>query len=124
MDGFRIDLRLQCDCDAGGHDTIAFRTATPGLVVCQWVHRRNSEPYSDDRWTIIHHATGLVLPRDFGDPESAMACAGALSADGDWVGVDPTYDMHAALETLRRHGGETWGAHGYGPREQRNEVSA
>lgn len=124
MNGFRIKVRAQCQCPEGGHDAIAFRTATDGLVVAQWVHRHTSEPYADDRWTILHHATGLVLPRDFGDPESAMACAGALSADGDWVDVDPVYDREAALSTLVRHGGESWGACGDGPREQLNEVMA
>lgn len=123
MNGFRIDIRAHCHCPAGGHDTVAFRTPTDGLVVAPWVHRRDEDPAGGGRWTIVHLVTGLVLPYDFGDPESAMACAQALGAHGEWLGVDPTYDRVAACDTLVSYGGEGTGTSG-GEREQRNEVTA
>lgn len=118
IDGFRIAIVVHCRCDEERHDTIAFRTATPGLLVSRWVHK----PGREGRWSILHHATGLALPADFGDPETAMACAGALSADGQWSDVDADYDIRAAWDRLMEYGGEAWGASSYGPREQRNEV--
>lgn len=120
MDSFRIDIRVHCGCIDGGHDAVAFRTATPGLTVAQWVHKEGRE----GRWSILHHATGLAMPYDFDDPESAMACAQALSGAGEWTAVDPDYDIDAARTTLIEYGGEAYGASSYGPREQRNEVPA
>lgn len=123
MNGFRIDIRVHCHCAAGGHDSAAYRTATDGLVVAPWVHRSDEDPTGCGRWTIVHLATGLILPCDYGDPESAMACAQALGAVGDWRSVDPTYDRTAACETLIDYGGEATGTSG-GEREQLNEVPA
>jgi hypothetical protein len=119
MNGLRIEIRVPCCCDEGGHGATAFRTATDGLVVAQWVHRRGRE----GRWSILHHTTGCSLPYDFGDPESAMACAQALSAHGEWVGAEPTYDQLDVEATLMSFGGEaTAGARG--PRSALNGASA
>lgn len=119
MKAFRIGIRVYCHCDEGGHDVEAFRSATPGLLVAPWAHA----PGREGRWTVLHHVTGLVMPLDFGDPESAMACAHALAEDGEWVGTHPAFDSAAARVTLAAFGGECYGAVN-GPREQLNEVPA
>ena len=120
MNGFRIDVVVHCNCVEGEHVGVAFRTPTSGLVVAQWIHKNAR----GDRWTILHLATGLAMPSDFGDPESAMACAHALGGDVDWTTVDPAFDKAATRSTLAAFGGEGWGAAESGPREQRNEVPA
>jgi len=119
MTGLRTEVRVHCGCNEDGHQAVAFRTATPGLLVGQWVHKEGR----DGRWAILHHATGLSVPYDFGDPETAMACAQALTTHGRWLDVEPDYDLTAVVETLRSYGAEHAG-YSRGPLVQRNEVPA
>lgn len=102
----RLTITVQCGCHQGRHQATAYRTATPGLVAAQWTHP--TDPQRHGRWTVIHYPTGLNLPCDYGDPESAQAAAATLTTLGDWTVDDPTTTIDEAdvITAMEAAGGE------------------
>jgi hypothetical protein len=123
MIGARVDIVIGCTCAEGEHIKTVFTTATPGLVVGRlFVHDQPPR----ESWVITHQPTGLALPAEFGDPETAMGAAAALAVLVDWTMTDPIEVVSLADTTavLDAHGATPRSAIAAGDRVRRNEVSA